>query len=192
MINPGVGGEKVKFDSRDIALMAVFAALYVIVNVIQMASIGNPTVYGPIQLRVADCLIALAALLGWPVIGGVTFGCLLTNAYYFIGIQDVIFGPIANLIAAIIIFILRKHYFVACVVGALPIGFVVGGYLWLFFPPPEVLNMLPTWAAMIASITVSSLIAIAVIGYLLLSVLSRSSIVEPLKSHGLKVLQKNG
>jgi uncharacterized membrane protein len=63
-INPGVGGEKTKFDSRDIALTAIFAALYVIVNVLQMFSVGNPTVYGPVQLRVADCLIALAALLG--------------------------------------------------------------------------------------------------------------------------------
>ena len=74
-----------EFDSRDVALSAVFAAMYVVVNVIQMATVGNPTVYGPVQLRVADCLIVLAAVLGWPVIGGVTLGCFLTNAFYFIG-----------------------------------------------------------------------------------------------------------
>ena len=187
-INPGVGGEKMKFDSRDIALTAVFAALYVIINVLQMISVGNPTVYGPVQLRIADCLIALSALLGYPVVAGVTVGCFLTNAYYFIGVQDVIFGPLANLIAASIILLLRKHRFIACLVGALPVGFIVGGYLWLFFPPPEVLSALPAWAAMIVSITISSLIAIAIIGYLLLSILSRPSIIGPLKSHGLKVL----
>ncbi len=180
-----------KLDSRDVALTAVFAALYVIINVLQMVSVGNPTVYGPIQLRVADCLIALTILLGVPVIVGVTIGCALTNAYYFIGVQDVLFGSIANLIAATIIFILRKHRFMACVVGALPIGLVVGGYLWLFFPPPDVLNTLPAWAAMIISITVSSLIAIAGIGYLLLSILSRPSIIEPLKSRGLKVVAES-
>jgi len=185
--NPGVGGEKLKFDSRDLALTAVFAALYVIINVLQMVSIGNPTVYGPVQLRVSDCLIALAALLGWPVVAGVTIGCFLTNAYYFVGVQDVVFGSIANLIAASVIFLLRRHGFVACVVGALPVGFIVGGYLWLFFPPPEVLNTLPAWAAMIISITVSSLITIAAIGYVLLSMLSKPSIIEPLKSRGLKV-----
>ena len=189
--NPGVGGEKVKFDARDMALTAVFAALYVIFNVLQMVSVGNPTVYGPVQLRIADCLIALSALLGWPVVGGVTIGCLLTNGYYFIGVQDVVFGPLANLVAASIIFLLRKHRFTACVIGALPVGFIVGGYLWLFFPPPEVLSSLPAWAAMIVSITISSLIAIAVIGYLLLSILSRPSIIGPLKSHGLKVLAKD-
>jgi len=109
-----------KLDSKDLALTGVFTALYVVINVLQMISIGNPTIYGPIQLRVADCLIALAALLGYPVIIGVTAGCFLTNAYYFIGVQDVIFGSAANLVAASVVFTLRKHRFIACVAGALP------------------------------------------------------------------------
>jgi uncharacterized membrane protein len=180
-----------KFDARDMALTAVSAALYVVINVIQMIFVGNPTIYGPVQLRVADCVIALSALLGWPIVAGITIGCFVTNAYYFIGVQDVVFGPLANLIAASIIFLLRKHRFTACFVGALPVGFIVGGYLWLFFPPPEVLNALPACVAMIISITISSLIAIAIIGYLLLSILSRPSIIGPLKSHGLKVLAEN-
>jgi len=188
--NPGVGGERTKIDSRNVTLTAVFAALYVVINVLQMSSIGNPTIYGPIQLRIADCIIALAALFGWPVVGGVTFGCLLTNAYYFLGAQDVIFGPVANLIAASVIFLLRKHRFFACVAGALPIGLVVGAYLSIFFPfltPPEVLNALPPIAAMVVSITISSLIAVAGIGYVLLSIIGRSSIIGSLESHGLKV-----
>jgi uncharacterized membrane protein len=180
----------VKFDTKDIALASIFAALYAAINVVQMVSFGNPTVYGPIQLRVADCLIALAALLGWPVVAGVTAGCFLTNGYYFLGFQDVVLGPIANLFAASVIFLLRRHRFVACVSGALPIGFIVGSYLWLFVPPPE-LGSLPTWAAMILSITVSSLIAVAGIGYFLLSILSRRNVVAPLKSHGLKVVTEN-
>lgn len=175
-----------EFDARDFALTAIFASLYVVINVLQTLMGGSIT-YGPIQLRVADCLIALAALLGLPVIGGVTLGCFLTNAFYFLGVPDVVFGPIANLIAATIIFLLRKHRFLACLIGALPVGFIVGGYLWTFFPPPEVLSALPVWIAMIASITISSLIAIAGIGYLLLLIMSRPGIIEPLKSHGLKV-----
>lgn len=190
-INPGVGGEKVKFDSRDIALTAVFAALYVVINVLQMITVGNPTVYGPVQLRVADCLIALAVLLGWPVVAGVTVGCFLTNAYYFLGFQDVMLGPIANLVAATLVLMLRKHRFMACVAGALPVGLIVGSYLSIFFPflsPPEALNALPALAAMVVSITISSLIAIAGVGYTLLLILSRPSILEPLKSRGLKVV----
>ncbi len=183
-----------KFDSRDLALTAVFAALYVIVNVAETFVVGSPIfTYGPVQLRLADCLLALAALFGWPLVGGVTLGCVLTNAYYFLGTPDVILGPIANLVAASIVLFLRKRRLVACIVGALPIGVIVGGYLWLFFPfltPPEVLSFLPAWVAMIVSLTISSLIAVAVIGYGLLLVLSRKGIMEPLKSRGLKVVEE--
>ena len=192
-INPGVGGAKVKFDSRDLALSAVFTALYVVINIVQTVTIGNPTIYGPIQLRVADFMIALAILFGWPLVGGVTLGCMLTNAYYFLGAPDVILGPIANLIAAIIVLFLRKRRLVACIAGALPVGVIVGSYLWLFFPflsPPELLSVLPAWAAMIISLSFSSLIAVAVIGYLVLSILSRPNIIEPLKSRGLKVVDQ--
>lgn len=175
-----------KFDSRDVALTAVVAALYVTINLLQTVLVGSPTIFGPIQLRVADCLIALAALLGWPVVGGVTLGCFLTNTFNFLGIPDVIFGPIANMIAATLVFMLRKRRFIACFVGALPVGIIVGGYLWMFFPPPDVLSSLPVWLAMITSITISSLIAITGIGYILLVTLSQSSIVASLKARGLK------
>ena len=177
-------------DTRDISLTAIITSLYVIVNVVQMTAAGSYTIYGSVQLRIADCLIALSALLGWPVVAGVTVGCFLTNAYYFLGPVDVIFGPIANLIAASLILLLRKRQLLACVIGALPVGIVVGGYLWTFpfIPIPTRLQFLPAPIAMIILITASSLIAIAVIGYTLLTIISRPSIIEPLKSRGLKVL----
>ena len=178
-----------RMDARDLTLMAVFTSLYVVINLVQAVTVGNPAISGPVQLRVADCLIALAALLGWPVVAGVTVGCLLTNAYAFVGPVDVVFGPIANLTAAVLVLLLRKRQLLACIVAAFPIGIIVGGgYLWWFFAPPDVFGLnLPVWMAMMISITVSSLIAIAVIGYALLKVLSMPEVVEPLKSRGLKV-----
>jgi len=134
-------------------------------------------------------LLALAALFGWPVVFGVTVGAFLANAYYFLGPSDVIMGPVANFIAASLILMLRNRRLLACVVGALPVGIIVGGYLWLFFPPPEILSFLPVWAAMIASITISSLIAIGIVGYILLAALSKPHIIEPLKSRGLKIIE---
>ncbi len=176
------------------SLTAVFAALYVVINVVQMFSIGNPFVSGPVQLRVADCLIALAALLGWPVVFGVTVGGvvvnLLSNMIFFLGPVDIIMGPFANFVAAGLVFLLWRRRLLACVIGALPIGLIVGGYLWWFFDVSEVLAFMPVWLGMIVSITISSLIAVAVIGYGLLTILSRPSVIEPLKSRGLKVLTK--
>jgi hypothetical protein len=178
-----------KIDSRDITSTAVFSSLYVVVNLVQAATVGNPAVSGPVQLRVSDCLIPLAALLGWPVVAGVTFGCAITNLYAFISPVDVLLGPIANLIAASLVFILRRHQLLACILAAFPIGIIVGGgYLWWFFAPPEVFGLsLPAWMAMMGSLTLSSLIATAVIGYTLLKLLSRPQIVGSLRSLGLKV-----
>ncbi len=185
---------KVRFDSRDLTSTALFAALYVVINIVQTITVGNPTIYGPIQLRVADFMIALTVLFGWPMVGGVTLGCFLTNAYYFLGAPDVILGPIANLIAASVVLLLRKHRLLACVAGALPIGIIIGGELWFFFSftsATDLFGTLPAWAAMIASITISSLIAVTVIGYTVLRVLSQPRILEPLKSRGLKVVEDN-
>ena len=175
---------KRKMDTRDLSLAVFFAALYAVLVVVLA-----PISFGPVQLRVADVLIPLSALFGWPVVAGVTVGCFVGNAYFALGPIDVVAGPIANLIAATTILVLRRQRLLACVVGALPIGVIVGGYLWLFFPPPEVLSFLPVWVAMIVSLTISSFIAIGIIGYLLLVALSRPSILEPLKSRGLKVLK---
>lgn len=180
---PRVREVKRKLDTRDISLSAVFTGLYAVL-VVALAPIS----FGPIQLRLADCLIPLAALFGWPVVGGVTAGCFLGNAYMWLGSLDVAFGPVANLIAASLVLLLRNRRLLACIVGALPIGVIVGGYLWLFFPPPSIFGLsLPVWAAMMVSITVSSLIAMAVIGYGLLTVLSRPSVIASMKARGLKV-----
>ena len=168
--------------TSELSLVVVFSSLYVV-----LLAVFSGISYGPIQLRVADCLIPLAALFGWPIITGVTVGCFLGNAYFWLGPQDVVFGTIANLVAATIIFLFRKRQFLACVLGSLPIGIIVGGYLWTFFPPPEIFGLqLPVWSAMIISITISSLIAMAGIGYALLKTLSSSSITTALKSRGVK------
>jgi len=182
-----------KLDSRDLALTAVFAALYAVINLVQAFSpFGNPSIYGPVQLRVSDFLIALAALFGLPVVIGVTAGCVVVNAFGPIGPLDVVFGSLANLIAASLVMALRKYKLLACIVGALPVGVIVGGgYLWIFYPyQPSELVFLPAWFTTLLSISISSLIAIAVVGYTVLLTLSRPNIIEPLKSRGLKVLQE--
>ncbi len=168
--------------ASELSLVVIFSSLYSVLVVLLA-----PLSYGPIQLRIADCLIPLAALLGWPVIAGVTIGCFLGNAYFWLSPQDVILGTIANLFAATVIYLLRKRKFLACVLGSLPIGIIVGSYLWVFFPPPDIFGLkLPLWGAMIISITMSTLIVVAGIGYVLLKALYNSGIVNALKSRGVK------
>lgn len=88
--NPGEhGGTKLRLNGQDVSLTAVFAALCVVINVVKMFSVGNPFVAGPVQLRIAICLISLAALFGWPVAFGVTVGRFVSNflskVKYFLG-----------------------------------------------------------------------------------------------------------
>ena len=167
----------------DLSLAVIFASLYVII-LIALAPIS----FGPVQLRIADCIIPLAALFGWPVIAGVTIGCFIGNAYYWLGPIDVILGSIANLIAAVLIFKLRKRQLSACIAGSFPIGIIVGSYIWLFFPPPDIFGLsIPMWSASIISITISSLVAMAVIGYTLLKTLRRPEVIKLFKSYGLKI-----
>ena len=193
--NPGVGGEKLKFDSRDIALTAVFAALYAVLVIVQGLSAA-----ATVQLRFADCLIPLSALFGLPVIFGVTLGCFVGNTYTSAsmsnGIYDVALGPIANLIAAALVYLLRNRRLIGCITGSTVIGLIVGSYIWVIFGTPsnvfglELPSSWPVWVVSIVSITVSSLVAIAIIGYILLTILSKPTIIEPLKSKGLKVVEE--
>lgn len=188
-----------KFDSRDLALSAISASLYAVINVVQ-TSMGGPITYGPIQLRLADCLIPLSALFGWPLVVGVSLGCL-SNAYYWLDPADVVVGPIVNFVAALLIMYLRKHRAVACVSGAFAVGVPIGSYLYYLYTQGNFVIQqqiprfpgleLPIQAAFILSLSISSLVTIALIGYILLSTLARAHIVEPLKSHGLKAVDQS-
>ena len=173
--------------TNEISLAIIITSLYAVL-VIVLAPISN----GPLQLRVADSLIPLSALFGWPAIIGITAGCFFSNAYLWLGPQDVILGTVANLVASVIIFKLRKRQFAACIVGSLPIGVIVGGYLWYFFGfTIDIFGFqLPVWITMIISISISTLIVVAGIGYTILKTLSSSSIVNLLKSRGIQTFIK--
>ncbi|PVX24729.1 MAG: hypothetical protein CW691_06720 [Candidatus Bathyarchaeum sp.] len=173
--------------TTEIALTIVFTSLYAVLVII-LGTAGQ----GPIQLRLADCLIPLAALFGWPAIVGVTAGCFVANSVAFLGVEDVIFGTLANLIAATVVFLLRNRQFLACAIGALPIGAIVGSYLWLFFEfQIDIFGLqVPASVTMTISITMSTLIVMSIIGYAILRTLSSPNFVQMFKSWGLKVYAK--
>jgi len=188
----------VRIDTRDLALMAISASLYASINIVQ-TSMGGPITYGPVQLRLADCLIPLSALFGWPLAMGVTIGCF-SNAYYWLAPTDVVVGPLVNFAAAFFILLLRRYRAFACVSGSLTVGAPIGLYLYYLYlqgnPAMQQIPSfggirLPIWSAFVISLSISSLIIIAGVGYLLLKALSRPNVIEPLKSHGLKVLSQN-
>ena len=176
---PVKGGMK----ATEISLVAVLAALYA-----ALVLVFAPISYGPIQLRLADCLIPLSALLGWPAAVGLAIGALVGNFYISLGYVDVVFGALANLLAGLLIWRLRDRLLVGCLGASFVIGVVVGAYLWTFFTPPDVFGLtLPVWLAMIISITLSSIISVAVLGYSLVRGLETFGLRKLLESKGIKV-----
>ncbi len=164
--------------TKEISLIAVIAALYA-----AMVIVLAPISFGPVQLRLADVLIPLAAILGLPAVYGVTLGAFVANAYWFMSPIDVVFGALANLVAGYIIYRYKDNLVPASAIASVVIGIMVGGYLWMFFPPPSILGLqLPAWLGMILSVSLSSLVAVAFLGVALVKLLQQSKYLEQLNA----------
>ncbi len=161
-----------KLHSRDLALTAVFAALYA-VGVLALVSIS----FELIQVRVADALIPMSILFGWPAVLGVTIGCAIANfASAVPGALvpvDVTLGSIANLVASLLAWKIGKskampksmRQLVGCLVAALVVTFIVGTYL-------AVLYRMELWVLWLG-VGTGSLISICILGYMLVQIMSR-------------------
>jgi uncharacterized membrane protein len=164
-------------SSIQIALTAVFAALYA-VGVVFLAPIS----FQVFQVRVADALLPLAMLFGWPAILGLSLGAFVANVFGGLGPVDMIGGAVANFIATLLAWgiVSRKgNRWMLLGVGVeiLVVTLVVGTYLSYLLAIPLPLSWL--------GIMLGSLTAIGVLGSILLFALSRKNIDTLLESHGL-------
>lgn len=134
-------------ESRDLTLAAVFGSLYA-VGVVALAPIS----FLPFQVRIADALLPLTMLFGYPAILGVTLGCVVANSFGGLGLVDMTLGPLANFAACWVGYRLGKKSKLA---GSLAITavvtLVVGAYLGFLFHLP----LAVTWAGVLAGSVVS-------------------------------------
>jgi len=86
-------------NAKNLALAIVFAALYAVL-VVAMAGIS----FQLVQVRVADALIPLSIVFGWPAVIGVTVGCVISNIVSPMPsiIIDITLGAVANFIASLL------------------------------------------------------------------------------------------
>jgi len=84
---------------KDLALATIVAALYAVL-VVALAGIS----FQLVQVRVADALIPLSIVLGWPVVVGVTVGCVISNVVTPMPsvLIDITFGATANFFASVL------------------------------------------------------------------------------------------
>jgi len=166
-------------NSTAATFAAVFAALYA-VGVVVLAPIS----FQVFQVRVADALLPLSVLFGWPAVLGLALGAIVANLFGGLGPVDIVGGSLANLLAGYVawrIALSRGRWWVLLAVGlqVLIVTLIVGTYLsYLLTIPLEV-----AWAG----VMLGSTVAIGFLGSFLLYALSTERIVMILRGYGIPV-----
>jgi uncharacterized membrane protein len=159
-INPGVGGEVLKFSSAEMSLVAFFAATYAI-GVTLLAPISFDPRF---QVRVADALLPLSIIFGPPAALGLGLGCSVANFFGGYGIVDIVGGGVANFVACMLAWFIggdnTTRRFLGCLAETIVVTIIVGGYLWLIFGIQVEISLL--------GVFIGSLISINILGFLLL------------------------
>ena len=176
--------------TKQLTLASVIAALYAIL-VSTLPAFSIPI----IQVRVADVLMPLSILFGWPAVMGVTIGAglgnlvgdtLLGNGGAFTGV-DVILGSLANLLASWAAWKVgsknwtfggrRISWLLAVNAETIIIALIVGSYLGWLLAIPELVS--------VGLILAGSIVAISIGGYIVLRILGLPRNLEALASTGL-------
>ena len=117
---------------------AVIAALYAVLTILQNTLLPG-TASAAVQFRVSEVLTILAVFTP-AAIPGLTIGCVIANisSLSVLGPYDLIFGSIASLLAAVMMYLLRsKRLFklpvASALMPALANGIIVGFEIEFFF-----------------------------------------------------------
>jgi uncharacterized membrane protein len=164
-------------SSFTVTLAAVMAALYAIGVVVL-----GPISFQVFQVRVADALLPLAMLFGWPAILGLSLGAAVANLFGGLGPIDIVGGGLANLIAGYVAWRISlnrgKPWLLLGVASQVVIvTVIVGSYLSYLFGVPLEVGLL--------GVLLGSIVAIGVLGSLLLLALSSKRLSAALRSRGL-------
>jgi len=162
-------------SSIHVTLTAVFAALYA-VGVVFLAPIS----FQIFQVRVADALLPLSMLFGWPAVLGLSIGAFVANFFGGLGPVDMVGGALANLIATFLAWKLVRHrtrpwYLLGAAVEIATVTIIVGTYLSYLLGFP----ILVAWTGVL----LGSLVAIGIIGTFLLFTLSTHRVRSLLGTH---------
>ena len=159
-----------KIQSKDLTLIGVYAALYAALVVV----LGGFS-YGPIQVRIADSMLALVPLLGLPGVLGHTLGVFIANMFSTIGLIDLL-NTIPSFAMSFVVYYVYKRtdndYTVigTCVAYSVVLGVTVGWMLSYVLSLP----LLPT----IAYVAVGNTVASVLIGWPIFKVLKKTGVFQ--------------
>jgi uncharacterized membrane protein len=159
-----------KIRSIDLALIGVYAALYTALVVV----LGGFS-YGPVQVRVADSLVAVVPLLGLPGVLGHTLGVFIANMFSTAGLIDLL-NTIPSFAMSFVVYYVYKRtqndYTVigTCIAYSIVLGVTVGWMLSYVFSAPLLLTMV--------YVAIGNIIASVLIGWPLFKVLKRAGVFQ--------------
>jgi uncharacterized membrane protein len=160
--------KKLRINTKKLTVMTIFAALYA-VGVISLSFIS----YSIVQVRIADAMLPLSMIFGFPAAIGCSLGCVVANVYGGLGVIDIVGGAAANFVACTLAWYIgrrggRSSRFAGTLAETAAVTLIVGGYLAVLFGVPVEVGML--------GILVGSVIAINIIGFSIQEAIRRSKI----------------
>jgi uncharacterized membrane protein len=156
--------------SKNIALISIYAALYAALVVVLGAFS-----YGPLQIRIADSLVAAVPLLGIAGVLGHTLGVFVANIFSTAGPIDLLNTVPSFAMAFVVYFVYRKTnndytVIVTCLAYSAVIGVTVGTMLSYLYALPLLLT--------IGYVTVGNIIASVLIGWPIFKILKKAGVAK--------------
>jgi len=159
-----------KIRSKDSALIAIYAALYAALVVV----LGGIS-YGPVQVRIADTMLAVVPLLGLPGVLGHTLGVFIANVFSPAGLIDLLNTMPSFAMSFVVYYVYKRtknDYSVigTCVAYSVVLGVTVGWMLSYVLSFPLFLTM--------AYVAIGNVIASVLIGWPVFKVLKKTGVFQ--------------
>ena len=161
---------RLKIRTKDLAVISIYAALYAAL-VVALGAFS----YGPVQVRVADSMLAAVPLLGIPGVLGHTLGVFISNIFSTAGLLDLL-NTIPSFVMSFMIYYVYKRtqndytVIVTFIAYSVVIGTTVGWMLSYLYSLP----LLPT----IGYVAIGNIIATVLIGWPIFKLLKKSGIFQ--------------
>ena len=142
---------KINLTTKKLTALSIVAAIYVVLTVM----LGELS-YSNIQFRISEALILLC-FYKKEYIYALSVGCLIANIFSGMPI-DVIFGTLATVIAAFLVY-KSKNIYIASVFPVIVNAVIVGAELNLFYGLPLFLSM--------AQVALGEFVCVCILGVIL-------------------------
>ena len=159
-----------KIKTKDLAVIAIYAALYAALVVV----LGGFS-YGPVQVRIADSMVAAVPLLGIAGVLGHTLGVFIANIFSTAGPLDLL-NTIPSFVMAFVVYYVYKRtkndytVIVTCIAYSAVIGTTVGWMLSYLYGLPLLLT--------IAYVAIGNIIASVLIGWPIFKLLKKTGVFQ--------------